>query len=284
MGDEGAFHDAFAELVALSWFSGIGVLEAPKQLVGSDTLSGKAHELDGALSAGGSRSKQVLFDVKCLRSQARQHVDSIEEEISRKLAQAGVVGTVSIQVKGSLDAARITNKDKASVIAEGIAQLPTTPPGQEIELGEFAGCRLTAQFRAKSPYRTVFQSGIVQVEVERKELWQKLKQLPRSRPFLLVLVRTYAGGLKHVGMVEILEHVLRGHTDELRDHAIFGHATGDLHGEPAIPRRDLQRHLSGVCFIDDENSTFRLFTNPYALYPLPRSLKTRLNQLKPPSP
>jgi hypothetical protein len=88
--------------------------------------------------------------------------------------------------------------------------------------------------------------------------------------------------VKHVGMTKLLEHVLRGHTDEPRAHAVFGHATDDPHDEPPIVRRTLQRYLSGVCFIDDENSTSRLFTNAHALYPLPRRLKTQLSELKPP--
>ncbi|QQR47113.1 hypothetical protein JKA73_14045 [Myxococcus xanthus] len=284
LGAEDDFHDAFAEIVTISWLSEVGVLEAPKQLTCDETVSGKAHELDGAISTQGPNPRQVLFDVKSLRPQARWHIDDIARKISSGLTQIPSPVAVSLHVKGSLQAARISHKQKADVIANGIKRLSASPPGEEVELGTFAACRITALVRVGPQYQTGFWSGTAQVATERQELWKKLKQLPHSRPFLLVLVRTYAGGLKHVGMDELLEKVLNGHKDEPRSNAVFGHATEDMHDNPPVLRRELQRHLSGVYFIDDERSTARLYTNPHSKHALPHDLENQINKLQLPLP
>ena len=290
LGGESAFHDAFAELVTVSWLTQVGTPTVAKQLEPAESLSGRPHEIDGTLSTAKTPSGVVWFDVKALRGQMNELVDRIQDEVSRELSEAGVSGKVSIHVKGSFEPSRIPGESKLAkeaghkslqerIIAAGVKLLPTAALGEEIELGVVAGCRIMAALRSEAPYRSGFWSGVQQAQAERKEFWQKLKQVPRAQPFLLVLVRTYAMSHKHVDMGDVLDEVLNGHSDEQPQNAVFGHATTEVHDDPAVPRSQLQCHLSAVYFIDEGRREARLYVNPHALHPLPSDVEAGLREV-----
>jgi hypothetical protein len=313
---EDDFRDHFAELVTFSWLSDTFALDVPKSLSGSDTLCGDLHDLEGALFVKEPGAKQVLFDVKSLRPQFRDLLADIEKELSARLKVAGVPGMLTISVRGAPQMSlrgeeertattkklwsdllrRWLPKTAAAIIEAGVKLLSTaTPSRKRVDIGRLAGCCLMAEMRSEPPYRSGFWSGLQQVRAERAEVWDRLKQMPHSHPYLLILVATYAGGLKHVGMPRLLGEVLHGHghegeeqySEEPAGSGVFGCTSTDRHPHfvnPARSLQEVQRYVSGLLFIDDERATSQLYVNADALHPLPLEVKRRLSELKPPLP
>jgi len=277
-GDEQAFLAGFAETVGLRWLLERGLLhEVSVHLQVGEAVSRGQPCVEGAIAWRGRGA--VLFDIKSTIAHIQRYVDDVAVHVNAELASNGHSDLRFAAHRTGTGDVEHVGKNLERIKAMAVAAIPQMLGGASVDIWKHPDFRLRATLR-KTCMQSAFFSEADVVGRRQDLLWNQLRQLSMSRPFLLVSVRTMGMGIEVGGIGDVFRSALLGKKGLSSPRPIFGSRSREkASSKTTRPKCFVQRCLSGVLFIDlkdDRRLLAEFYTNRYARHPVPLRIRRRL--------